>query len=148
MAGRMTRTRTRTLAVSFALVATVGAACAPKPAPPPPPPPSGGGTQNGSLGTCKVFPADNPWNTDISAAQPHTNSTNYINQILADGGDFLHADFGGGGQYGIPYITVPGTQPRIAVNFVDWPDESDPGPYPIPLNAPIENGGDRHVLAV
>jgi hypothetical protein len=27
-------------------------------------------------------------------------------------------------------------------------DESDPGPYPIPANAPVEAGSDRHVLAL
>ena len=27
-------------------------------------------------------------------------------------------------------------------------DESDPGPYPTPLDAPVEGGGDRHVLAL
>jgi hypothetical protein len=99
-----------------------------------------------------VFPADNPWNTDISQAPRHPNSANYITNILANGGDFLHADFGGGGAYGIPYATVSGTQPRLPVEFVDWPDESDPGPYPIPANPPIEGGaqsdGDRHILVV
>ena len=30
------------------------------------------------------------------------------------GNQKLHADFGGGGAYGIPYITVPGTQPTRA----------------------------------
>jgi hypothetical protein len=34
------------------------------------------------------------------------------------------------------------------VTFTQYADESDPGPYPIPLGAPIEGGGDRHVLAV
>ncbi|MBM3670591.1 MAG: hypothetical protein FJW86_00120 [Actinobacteria bacterium] len=100
------------------------------------------------MGTCPVFPSDNAWNSDISTAAPHPNSTNFINQILADGGDFLHADFGGDGAYGIPYITVPGTEPDVPINFTDWPDESDPGPYPIPLGAPIEGGSDRHVLAI
>ena len=44
---------------------------------------------------------------------------------------------------------VPGTQPRVPVSF-SYPDESDPGPYPVPPDAPIEGGaaseGDRHVL--
>ena len=95
-----------------------------------------------------MFPADNAWNTDVSAYPIHPNSAAYIANILANGGDFLHADFGGGGAYGIPYVTVAGTQPKVPVAFVDWPDESDPGPYPIPLGAPIEGGGDRHVIAV
>jgi hypothetical protein len=46
---------------------------------------------------------------------------------------------------------VPGTQPTVEVSF-DYADESDPGPYPIPANAPIEGGpdstGDRHVLVI
>jgi len=95
-----------------------------------------------------VFPADNAWNTDISSYPVRSDSNAIINQVLADGPGFLHADFGGGGAYGIPYVTVPGTQPMVPINFTLYPDESDPGPYPIPLGAPIENGSDRHVLAV
>ena len=71
-----------------------------------------------------------------------------MNTVLSGGNKNLHPDFGGGGAYGIPYITVPGTQPMVPVNFTDYGDESDPGPYPIPLDAPIEGGGDRHVLAI
>jgi hypothetical protein len=78
----------------------------------------------------------------------HANSANYITNILANGGDFLHADFGGGGEYGIPYVTVAGTQPTVPIDFFDWPEESDPGPYPIPLQAPVEGGSDAHVLTV
>jgi hypothetical protein len=110
------------------------------------------GDQNGPLGSCTVFPADNPWNTDISSAPVHAQSSTYLAQIASDGGggsaNFLHADFGGNGEYGIPYITVPGTEPRVETHFFNWPEESDPGPYPIPLGAPVEGGSDRHVLAV
>jgi len=136
-------------------VAAVGlAACAPDPAPDPGPGPGGGaassatGERNGSLGSCRVLPADNAWNTDVSGYRVNPSSASYIANILANGGDFLHADFGGGGAYGIPYVTVSGAQARVPVDFVDWPDESDPGPYPIPLGAPIEGGSDRHVLVV
>jgi hypothetical protein len=119
------------------------------PAPAPPPGPSGTGDQNGTLGTCPVFPADNAWNRDVSALPTATNSSNYLASIAASGGNqFLHVDFGGGGAYGIPYVTVPGTQTPVAVTFTAYGDESDPGPYPIPLGAPIEGGSDRHVLAV
>jgi len=113
-------------------------------------PPSGGGwAQNGPLGSCTVFPADNSWNRDVSALPVDANSANYVNAITALGGNQkLHADFGGAGAYGIPYITVPGTQPLVPVTFVAYGSESDPGPYPIPLAAPIEGGSDRHVLAV
>jgi hypothetical protein len=106
------------------------------------------GDQNGSLGSCAVFPADNAWNTDVSNAPVHANSANYIDNILANGGDFLHADFGGGGVYGIPYVTVAGSQPMVPTTFFDWPEESDPGPYPIPLQAPVEGGSDHHVLTI
>jgi hypothetical protein len=138
----------------FALVAALGvclAACALPPPPPPPPvaPPSGTGDQNGSLGSCPVFPADNAWNRDVSGLPVDANSQHYIDTILASGTNRnLHADFGGGGEYGIPYITVPGTQPRVPITYVDYGDESDPGPYPIPTGAPVEGGSDRHVLAV
>jgi hypothetical protein len=96
-----------------------------------------------------VFPSDNPWNQDISTLPVDPNSSNYLAGIAGLGGNqFLHADFGGGGAYGIPYITVPGTQPLVPINFDAYGDESDPGPYPIPLAAPIEGGSDAHVLAV
>ena len=114
-------------------------------------PASGGsatGDQNGSLGTCPVFPADNAWNTNVANAPVHANSANYIKNILDNGGDYLHADFGGDGEYGIPYVTVAGNQPTVPTTFFDWPEESDPGPYPIPLQAPVEGGSDRHVLTV
>jgi hypothetical protein len=129
------------------------AACTPPAADPPPAPttPAGGGTgdQNGPLGSCTVFPSDNPWNTDVSHLPVDPGSQDYVGAVLASGGNtYLHADFGGGGEYSIPYITVPGTQPPVPVDFVDYGDESDPGPYPIPTGAPIEGGSDRHVLAV
>jgi hypothetical protein len=79
----------------------------------------------------------------------HPNSANYVNQILADGAnDSLHADFGGGGAYGIPFVGVPGDAPAVPVNFTAYGDESDPGPYRIPLDAPVEGGGDRHAISL
>jgi hypothetical protein len=59
----------------------------------------------------------------------------------------LHADFGSDPSFGIPWIAVPGTQPLVPMVF-DIQDESDPGPYPFPPNAPVEAGGDAHVLVV
>ena len=98
-----------------------------------------------------IFPADNPWNKDISASPIDP----YNTQIIAAlGTNAVKADFGSGlwqgAPIGIPYIVVCGNQPRITIHFTDYGDESDPGPYPIPLNAPIEgNGaGDSHVIAV
>jgi len=114
----------------------------------------GGGTGGGgSTGTRTVFPADNPWNTDISTQPVDPNSTPLINSC---GGATrrVHPDFGtvwDGAPNGIPYILVSGSQAKVPVSF-DYADESDPGPYPIPPNAPIEGGptstGDRHVIVI
>jgi hypothetical protein len=106
-----------------------------------------------TLGGCPVFPADNIWNAPIDTLPVSSNSAAYINSIGPSTG--LHPDFGSGtwdgAPIGIPYVLVPGTQAKVAVTF-DYADESDPGPYPIPANPPIEGGssstGDRHVLIV
>lgn len=99
------------------------------------------------LGGRRVFPADNPWNRDISKDPVDPNSDRLVASIGADTG--LHPDFGT--KYGIPYVVVPGTQARVPVKF-EYADESDPGPYPIPADAPIEGGpdakGDRHILVI
>ncbi len=105
-----------------------------------------------SLGGKRVFPADNPWNQDISELPADPNSDVLIRSIGLD--KHLHPDFGTvyqGAPVGIPYVVVPGTQPKVPVRF-QYADESNPGPYPIPLDAPIEGGpkseGDRHVLVI
>lgn len=102
---------------------------------------------------CPVFPANNVWNTPINNLPVDPNSAAYITGIGANTG--LHPDFGSGTwdgfPIGIPYTTVPSNQAKVPVTF-DINDESDPGPYPIPPNAPVEgdpNGdGDRHVLVI
>ncbi|MFN8253649.1 MAG: hypothetical protein U0V75_17390 [Ferruginibacter sp.] len=98
-----------------------------------------------------LFPADNPWNKDIAASPVDPYNTQIIAGIATPP---VKADFGSGlwngAPIGIPYVVVCGSQPKIPINFTDYGDESDPGPYPIPLNAPVEgNGsGDSHVIAV
>ena len=86
---------------------------------------------------CDVFPADNPWNRDVSGDPVDPRSDAYIASIGAS--RFLHPDFGSDPTYGIPWTTVPGSQSRVPMSF-DYADESDPGPYPFPPNAPIEAG--------
>ncbi len=105
------------------------------------------GTTGTTLGGCQVFPADNAWNKDISSAPLHANSANYIASINATQW-FVHADFGSNPTYGIPFVVVPSTQAKVPITFTAYGDESDPGPYPAPLNAPVEAGGDRHVLVL
>jgi len=99
-----------------------------------------------TLAGCQVFPADNPWNTDISQYPVHANSDAYIASINA-GRQFLHADFGSNPDYGIPITVVPASQPGVPMTF-DVDDESDPGPYPFPSDARVEVGSDHHVLVV
>ncbi|MGA9496365.1 MAG: hypothetical protein ACLPN2_20250 [Terriglobales bacterium] len=100
------------------------------------------------------FPADNLWNQNIAGAPVDPNSDAYINFIGST--TPLHPDFGSGlyaGQsIGIPYIVESGS-PLVKINFTAYGDESDPGPMPIPANAPIEGypkpgNGDRHVLVL
>lgn len=141
---------------------------APTPAPTPTPTPPGSAVygqlqgaalgQGASLNGALPFPADNAWNTDISGAPVDPDSDALIASIGATRG--LHPDFGAGlwegAPIGIPYVVVGAAQPRVAVTFTDYPGESDPGPYPVPPDAPIEGqpaaggtfGGDRHVLVV
>jgi hypothetical protein len=100
------------------------------------------------------FPADNAWNQDISSAPVDPNSIAIINFIGAS--TPLHPDFGAGlyaGQtIGIPYIVVSGS-PFVNIIYTAYGSESDPGPMPVPKNAPIEGypnpgNGDRHVLVL
>jgi hypothetical protein len=109
--------------------------------------------QSADLSGINIFPADNYWHWDISRFPVHPNSANLV--ASAGNNTSLHPDFGSvldGAPFGIPYILVDKNQPKVPINFTLYGDESDPGPYPIPLNAPIEGGnpnsGDRHVLAV
>jgi hypothetical protein len=111
--------------------------------------------QGASLGGFLPFPSDNLWNKDISASSVDPNSASIINFIGPSIG--LHPDFGQGeyqGSYmGIPYTVVDSTQSLIPINYQAYGGESDPGPMPIPLSAPIEGypnpgSGDRHVLVL
>lgn len=104
-----------------------------------------------------IFPAGNAWNLDISSSAIDP----YNTQIIAGfSTNVIKADFGSGlwndAPIGIPYTVVCSDQTKYQVVFRsdsydgNYGDESDPGPYAIPLNTPIEgNGiGDSHVIAV
>jgi hypothetical protein len=81
-------------------------------------------------GPLPVFPADNWWNLDVSAAPVDVNSASYIAFINNGGMRRLHPDFGGEASpgsvaiYGMPYAVVAGSTPKQAVTFGYW-DESD-----------------------
>ena len=110
--------------------------------------------QGASLNGFLPFPTSSLWNQDISSAAVDPNSTALVNFIGAS--TPVHPDFGAGtydGSYmGIPYIVVDSSQAPVTVNFTAYGDESDPGPMPIPANAPIEGypnpSGDEHVLVL
>lgn len=104
-------------------------------------------------GDCTVFPADNPWNVDISGLPVHENSENFVASVGVDA--YMHPDFGtvwDGAPIGIPYVVVASSSELVDIDYQAYGDESDPGPFPLPLDAPIEGGpasdGDRHAIAV
>ena len=146
--GRGARRSLTALTGIGALVALLGVAGSAAAAPP-------------RIGGCQVFPpfagsatapsaADQTaWNQDVSEAPVAARSRAYVNRITALGGNqVVHPDFGGNGAYGIPYTTVGPNQPRVRVKVIGYPDESDFGLAPIPANAPVEGGSDRHVLVL
>lgn len=104
---------------------------------------------------CQILPPNNIWNTRVDQAPVHSLSSQYVSSIGAT--SHVHADFGSGvwppgstSPIGIPFVDA-GASP-IPIIYTAYGDESDPGPFPIPLTAPIEGGpsadGDRHVLAL
>ena len=130
-------------------------------------PPPGGGTGNPNppvIAGCQIFPADNPWNRDISQDAVDPMSDAYIRYMgSSPGADWnLRQDWGTGEEpfYGIPWVVVPSTQPLVPISF-DQSDnaesESNRGPFPFPQDIPIEGGspdnpdpadGDRHAIAM
>ncbi len=106
---------------------------------------------------CRIFPDDNIWNTRVDDLDVHPRSSDYVASIGVDRA--VHPDFGSGewppgsaAPIGIPFVEVGSSTPAVPVDYVAYGDESDPGPFPIPLDAPIEGGpdgtGDRHVIAL
>jgi hypothetical protein len=105
----------------------------------------------------QVFPANSPYNEDISARPVAPNSQAMIASIGAGGSLACNMDMG--------YVLVPAGQKLVDVKITAYPRESDAGPYPVPDDAPIEDwnpagseslaakqakveGGDRHVIVL
>lgn len=105
-------------------------------------------TESVSPGNLRVFPSDNPWNTDISNEEADPNSDNIIAGI--GNNTHLHPDFGTVWEnepIGIPYNLVGKNQSLSNISF-HYNSESDQGPYPIPIDALIEGGSDKHVIVI
>jgi len=128
-------------------------------------------------GPLPLFPADNWWNLDISAAPLDPGSSAYISFINNGSVQRVHPDFGGDvspgsvQNYGMPYVVVDGTTPKRSVTF-QYASESDgvnhtTGAsfpfYPIPDeaitlphwveggepgNVDLRSTSDRHLLVV
>ena len=86
----------------------------------------------------QVFPRDNAWNEDISRRPFLTNSDAMIAQIFSE----LNAVGTNSPKLRafkeMNFIFVPNNQPLIPIQFVTYPGESDPSPYPIPTNLPVQ----------
>ncbi len=120
----------------------------------------------GALLSSNLFPADNPWNQNISQAPLATNSAAIMSSIIATyGNGRFHPDFGQDYQtantplYGIPYNVVhSNSTAKVQVVIDAYPGQSDIHDAPIPTNAVIEgdmqaaptvgvnNRGDSHLL--
>ena len=83
------------------------------------------------MAALQVFPTDNWWNRDISALPVHADSAKMIAAIGAEKPLEYNLDMG--------FVIVPPDQKRVAVKVLDYASESDPGPFPIPDDAPLEN---------
>lgn len=111
------------------------------------------------LDALEVFPPDNPWNQVVSAWPVDPHSSAIVSAIGADKPLRYNPD--------MCFVLVPPNQKRVDVKIIDYPSESDRGPYPVPDNVPIEGwpvgpsqvldnaqrdtsgrGGDRHALVV
>jgi hypothetical protein len=118
------------------------------------------------LAELQIFPPDNPWHQPVSDWPLHPDSAKIVASVGTDKPLRYNPD--------MAFVIVPKDQPRVAVKITDYTDESDPGPYPVPTNTPIEGwpaffkrsddyrtatldsvqrdlqklGGDRHAIVV
>jgi hypothetical protein len=110
-----------------------------------------------SLNGAVPFLVDNAWNAEIQNASIDPHSKALIESVGATKN--LRPDFGSGtykgAPIGIPYIVVSARQALVPVKYTMYEEASDPGPHPIPPQAPIEGvggniagDGDHHVLVI
>lgn len=116
--------------------------------------------------TLQVFPADNPWNARVDEWPVHPNSRAIVESIGVEKPLRYNPD--------MAFIFVPSNHPKVELGSLSYKEESDPGPYPLPDQLPIEgwpanysrseklkhlslddvqrdregHGGDRHAIIV
>ncbi len=114
-------------------------------------------TPNRPPDRCPTLPADDIWNTPVDLLPVDAHSGQYVASIGTSAK--VHADFGSGvwppgsnSPIGIPFVEVPDGTAPVSITYTAYGSESDPGPFPVPADAPIEGGpdatGDRHVIVV
>ncbi len=94
---------------------------------------------------CPVLPGDNVLNTDISAMPVHARSATWLASMSA-GSARLHVNFGPY-PYGYQIQFVGNDRPTVPVAFT-YVGESDPGPYPLGADTPIEPFPDHHAFLI
>jgi hypothetical protein len=82
------------------------------------------------LSALEVFPPDNAFHQVIEDWPLHADSKAIVASIGAEKPLRYNTD--------MAFILVPPDQPRVPVKIVEYPDESDAEPFPIPENIPIE----------
>lgn len=118
------------------------------------------------LAALEILPPDNPFNEVITDWPVHPNSRDILGSVGLDLPLRYNTD--------MAFVLVPSSQPKIPVELGKFKAESDPGPYPVPANMPIEGwpemyqrkstlqhlsfedvqrdrmelGGDRHAIVV
>lgn len=106
-------------------------------------------TSGSLVGGCQLFPSDSFWFSSVRDLPVHPQSATFVNTLGATTN--MLPDFGAGlwagGAIGIPFTVVEGPGPYTQTSFL-YADESDPGPYPVPRDAPREHGSDHHILVV
>jgi hypothetical protein len=130
---RFQMTNSLAAALVAAALTTVAAGASPQGSPTPPSGPVLFDTPEADriLERLQVFPPDNPWHEDVSARPVAADSDAIVAAIGADKTLGYNLDMN--------FVIVPADYPRVPVRILDYPAESDPGPFPIPPNAPIEN---------
>ena len=95
--------------------------------------------------SCRVFPANNVWNMDVSKLPIAAKNASWKRATHA-GSTMLHPDFGPPA-YGMPFDVVDQSHAMAHIDF-GYADESDPGPYPFGPDIHIEEGSDRHAMMI
>jgi hypothetical protein len=116
---------------------------------PPPPPTSGTFEKNADLAGVQLLTADSGWYTRVDNLPVHPQSAEIIAAqpvLVPSLGHRFKNDWGAPGE-GMPYAVGKGFPP-VPINVTAYPGESDLGPRPIPLDAPIEPGSDHHLIYI